>query len=166
LTREERTTLNRAFDTWGVFDFFKEKQLLVTDENPKKVLIVSSAARQFLSRTDLLYAGLVIGDLQKGFTPTIAGADLFARNKKKNDYYVTVNDKAEQLVLYGRDVMGDSLTIPSESLDENQLVIILNSRQEAIGTGRTRFAGKSLLQKGRITITTIADAGKYLRDEG
>jgi len=50
-------------------------------------------------------------------------------------------------------------------LDENELVIILNSRLEAIGIGRTRFAGKSLLNKGKITITTVSDAGYYLRDE-
>ena len=69
-------------------------------------------------------------------------------------------------VLYGRDVMGDSISLASDKLDENELVIILNSKQEAIGIGRTRFAGKSIFQKGRITITTLVDAGLYLRNEG
>jgi predicted RNA-binding protein (TIGR00451 family) len=77
-----------------------------------------------------------------------------------------VNENAEKLVLYGRDIMGDSIVSASEALDENELVIITNEKREAIGVGRTRFAGKSILAKGRITITTLADAGQYLRDEG
>ena len=76
-----------------------------------------------------------------------------------------VGDNAEKLVLYGRDVMGDSIIEAAPDLDENELVIMTNLRDEAIGIGRTRFAGKSLLQEGRITITTLADAGRYLRDE-
>jgi ribosome biogenesis protein Nip4 len=96
----------------------------------------------------------------------MAGADLFARCGKRNAFYITVNEKAEKLVLYGRDVMGDSILEASDMLDENELVIILNSRLEAIGIGRTRFAGKSLLQKGRATVTTVVDAGYYLREEG
>jgi ribosome biogenesis protein Nip4 len=110
--------------------------------------------------------GLAIGELKKEFVPSMAAADLFARWGKRNRFYVTVNENAEKLVLYGRDVMGDSILDVSDMLDENELVIILNSRLEAIGIGRTRFAGKSLYQKGRITITTVADAGYYLREEG
>lgn len=115
--------------------------------------------------------GLAIGEMRREFVPTIAGVDLFAKlvkkqNNDKNKYYITVNENAERLVLYGRDIMGDSIIDASEMLDENELVAILNRNGEAIGTGRTRFAGRSLLQKGKITITTITDAGHYLREEG
>ena len=51
-------------------------------------------------------------------------------------------------------------------LGENELVIVLNTASEAIAVGRTRFASKSLFQRGRVTVTTIADAGYYLREEG
>jgi len=111
-------------------------------------------------------AGLEIGHLKKQFMPSISGADIFARLGKRNKFYVTVNENAEKLVLYSRDVMGESIVEVSGELDENDLVIILNTKQEAIGIGRTRFAGTSLLQKGKATITTLADAGYYLRDEG
>jgi 60S ribosome subunit biogenesis protein NIP7 len=165
-TREERTTLNRALDRWGVFEFFEDKALVIAEGTPDKVCLVSAGLRPILSKSGPEYAGLVIGELQKGFTPSVQGADLFARHTKKDQHYVAVSDNAEQLVLYGRDVMGDSVTHASDALDENQLVIFLNSRKEAIGVGRTRFAGKSITLKGRITVTTIADAGSYLRDEG
>jgi predicted RNA-binding protein (TIGR00451 family) len=164
-TRDERTTLSRAFDRWGVFDLLKEKAILISDGDPRQVHLLSAAAEHAALSFDALHAGLVIGTLRKSFMPTLAGADLFARDAA-NEYYVTVGENAEQLVLYGRDVMGDSIASVSEGLDENELVIILNTRREAIAVGRTRFAGKAILQKGRITITTLADAGQYLRDEG
>jgi 60S ribosome subunit biogenesis protein NIP7 len=166
LSREEQTAVKRAFHRWGVFEFFKDKSLLVDEGDQKKICMLSPGLVSRLPMVAPEYAGLVIGVLQKGFTPSIPGADLFVRHAKRNGYYVTVSDNAEQLVLYGRDVMGDSITTVSDTLDENELVIILNSKQEAIGIGRTRFAGKSILQKKKVTITTLADAGLYLRDEG
>jgi predicted RNA-binding protein (TIGR00451 family) len=164
-TRDERTTLNRSFDRWGVFEFLKEQPILISEGDPKQVCLLSASAMQAALNFDALYAGLVIGTLQKSFLPSLAGADLFARHAA-NQYYVVVNENAEKLVLYGRDIMGDSIVSASEALDENELIIITNEKREAIGVGRTRFAGKSILAKGRITITTLADAGQYLRDEG
>jgi predicted RNA-binding protein (TIGR00451 family) len=166
LTKEERTAMNRAFDRWGVFDFFKDKILLIAENTSKSVCLLTTELYPVALRLGPEHAGLTLGILRKGFTPSMAGADIFARQATRKDRYVTVNENAEQLVLYGRDVMGDSITSASDSLDENELVIIVNGLQEAIGIGRTRFAGKGILQRGRITVTTVADAGKYLRDEG
>jgi ribosome biogenesis protein Nip4 len=170
-TREERTLINRALDRWGAFDFFQDKVILVGDSNkgsrqvclvPKGIIIETAIVQR-----QPYFAGLVLGQLKKQFMPSMQGADLFARVGRRNEYYVTVNKNSEQLVLYGRDVMGDSIVEASDSrLGENEVVILLNAKQEAIGIGRTRFGGKSLLQKGKITVTTLADAGYYLREEG
>ncbi len=157
--------MNRALDRWGVFEFFDGKTLMTSEAEPRVICLTSSELVR-LSKFEPAYAGLVIGELKRGFTPSLPGADLFARFSTKKEYYVTVNDNAEKLVLYGRDVMGDSIADASEDLDENELVILLNGKREAIGLGRTRFTGKSIRQAGRITITTILDAGSYLRDEG
>ena len=165
-TREEKTQIGRALDRWGVFDYFKERARLVREDGvSRQVCAVPAELEQSLDRAPPYFAGLVIGELKKQFVPSVAGADLFARVGKPNRFYVTVNENAEKLILYGRDVMGDSIAEASEDLGENELVIFLNEKSEAIGVGRTRFAGKLLLQKGRITIGTVADAGYYLRDE-
>lgn len=183
-TREEQTVINRALDRWGAFDALASSgaaafAFLVRDEGPatkKKQQVCIIASRDLAEKAVALnprVAGLAIGKLggkkKKQFTPTLQGADLFARvGKKKKEgkfYYVAVGDAAEKLVLYGRDVMGDSVLEASPELGENELVILVNARGEALGIGRTRFAGRSLLQKGRVTITTLADAGSYLRDE-
>jgi len=165
LTRVERTLVNRAFDRWGVFDFFKDKSLLIQENGTKKICLVPDWAESILHLQPYL-AGLIIGDLKKQFVPSMAGAHLFSQLSKANEFHVHVNDNAEKLVIYGRDVMGESITQASSLLNENELVILLNQKSEAIGIGRTRFAGKSIFQKGRITITTIADLGYYLREEG
>ncbi len=172
-TREERTQINRALDRWGAFEFFKHKTLLIIQElgtKKKVVCLVTGGIEKAVQVIDPYSAGLVIGELKKHFIPSIAGADLFARygdrRRRKDKYYIVVGEKAENLVLYGRDIMGESIVAASDALDENELVIVLNTAFEAIAVGRTRFASKSLLQKGRVTVSTIADAGYYLREEG
>ena len=169
-TKEERTLINRALDRWGAFEFFKHKSLIIQEVGTKKnkvVCLVTDGIEKVVQRLDPYSAGLAIGELKKQFLPSIAGADLFARyGERNNKYYIMVGDQAEKLVLYGRDIMGESIVEASETLDENELVIVLNTAFEAIAVGRTRFAGRSLFQKGRVTVSTIADAGYYLREEG
>ncbi|HKH86265.1 MAG TPA: NIP7 N-terminal domain-related protein [Nitrososphaera sp.] len=167
--REERTQINRALDRWGAFEFFKHKPLIIQEVGTKKkivCLVTGGIEKAIQVMEDPYSAGLAIGELKKQFIPSIAGADLFARYGKRNKYYITVGEKAENLVLYGRDIMGESIEAASDALDENELVIVLNTAFEAIAVGRTRFAGRSLFQKGRVTVSTIADAGYYLREEG
>jgi 60S ribosome subunit biogenesis protein NIP7 len=166
-TRDERTAINRALDRWGAFNALSGGTFLIKEEGKAKtVCLASPQAGESAVSLQPRYAGLPIGELAKQFLPTLAGADLFARSGGSGRYYVSVKENAEQLVLYGRDVMGESIVRAEGDLDENELVIITNRGGEAIGIGRTRFTGKGILQNGRVTITTVADAGRYLRDEG
>jgi ribosome biogenesis protein Nip4 len=170
---DERTKINRALDRWGAFEFFKDKALMIQKDDKKKAVVVCLVTDRIEEMMMMMIhmmqpfsLGLAIGELKKQFLPSIAGADLFARYGERNKFYIVVGEKAENLVLYGRDLMGESIVEASDALDENELVIVLNTASEAIAVGRTRFAGKSLFQKGRVTVTTIADAGYYLREEG
>ena len=165
LSRQEKTRIKRALDRWGVFEFFKDNQILIEDGGSKTVTVASAGTEMFIPMQPF-FIGLPIGELKKQFVPSMAGADLFARSGKLNKFYVTVNANAEKLVLYGRDIMGDSIVEVSDELAENELIIVLNERHEAIGIGRTRFAGNCLRQRGRITVTNVLDAGRYLREEG
>jgi 60S ribosome subunit biogenesis protein NIP7 len=168
--RAERTQINRALDRWGAFEFFKDKAFLIEKDGKKKVvvcLVTDRLEEMMMIRTTNLYrSGLAIGELKKQFIPSIAGADLFARYGERNKFYIAVSEKAENLLLYGRDIMGESIIEASDALHENELVIVLNKWFEAIAVGRTRFACRSLFQKGRVTVTNISDAGYYLREEG
>jgi 60S ribosome subunit biogenesis protein NIP7 len=168
--RAERTQINRALDRWGAFEFFKDKAFLIEKDGKKKVVVCLVTDRveevMMIHTTNLYRSGLAIGELKKQFIPSIAGADLFARYGERNKFYIAVSEKAENLLLYGRDIIGESIIEASDALHENELVIVLNKWFEAIAVGRTRFAGRSLFQKGRVTVTNIFDAGYYLREEG
>jgi len=166
-TGVEKTLINRALDRWGVFEVFKEKMIIIEENGrSKKVLLVPRELKPLIMKMRPYKAGLGIGELKKQFMPSMPGADLFARIGKRNDFYITVNEIAEKLVLYGRDVMGESIVEASSKIGENELVIVLNSMLEAIAIGRTRFDGKYLFQRGKVTVTTLTDAGYYLREEG
>ncbi|MFL6344712.1 MAG: PUA domain-containing protein [Nitrososphaeraceae archaeon] len=93
------------------------------------------------------------------------GADLIARTSKKFPHIV-VNETAEKLILYGRDVLGQSIVQTSEMLRESEIIILLNTRKEPIGIGRTKVSGESLLSQDKSTVVTLVDAGYYLRSEG
>lgn len=164
-TRQEMTLIKRALDRWGVFEFFKDRSLMIQENHYRTVCLVPRELESVVKMLPFV-AGLAIGELKKQFMPSMAGADLFVRSGKKKAFCIIVNENAEKLVLYGRDIMGQSILEAPDMIADNELVIILNIRHEAIGIGRTRFAGRSLLQKGRVTVTTIADAGIYLREEG
>jgi ribosome biogenesis protein Nip4 len=169
--KNQRTKINRALDRWGAFEFFKDKTLLITRQDAKKKglvwLVNNNIAELMTHMADPPFSlGLAIGELRKEFIPSIAGADLFARYGKRSKFYVVVNEKAEKLVLYGRDIMGESVMEASSDLAENELVIMVNTSFDAIAIGRTRFLGSSLFKSGRVTITNISDAGYYLREEG
>lgn len=165
--RQEITVLRRAFDRWGIFGFFKEKSLLIKEEDHgvREVYFLSTALERIVSVQQPVHAGLKIGELKKSFLPSMQGADIIARMSKKFPYIV-VNEVAEKIILYGRNVLGQSILETAENLKENEIVLLLNINKEPIGIGRTKFSGYSLLQENKSTVDTLVDAGYYLRSEG
>lgn len=161
-TREERTLLNRFFNNWGVFDYFKDRNILVKENEMRGVYLMSEKVKTFALEHTPIIAGLRLGDLRKNFLPSLECASIIAENSDRRK--VVVNDKAAALVLYGRDIFGSSVVSHSDDFDENEIVLVTNKAGEVLAIGRTRFSSK-LIQKDAVTITNIADRGSYLRDE-
>lgn len=162
LTREEKTMLNRFFDKWGMFDYFKDKSLLIKENTDREVYLMNDEVRKLALKQDPVLAGIKLGDMKKQFWLSIECAAIFA--KYSNKRRVVVSEQAEALVLYGRDVFGDSIVNHTDDFGENEIVLIINRNGEAIGIGRTRFPSEKITKSG-VTITTIADRGIYLREE-
>ena len=169
-TKEELTQLRRSFDRWGIFAFMEAQPLLINHNRlvNKKEVHVTTKTSQAIVRLQTLQpyqVGLAIGELRnKKFIPSLPGAEIIARYSV-NFPYVVVNEIAEGLVLYGRDILGESVVEVSNRLDQNKTLIILNKNRESIGIGRTRFSGEGLFQKGEVTVYTLCDAGIYLRNQ-
>lgn len=172
-TREELTLLRRSFDHWGIFDFVLDKEILIREKSYngtriREVYLTTKNNSKLLSENESLsYIGMLIGHLKRrSFVPSMAGADLISR-VGVNFPYVTVNQTAEALVLYGRDIMYASIVDYRDLRKNNTIVIILNENRVAIGLGITTVPidENSHIVDNRIVIKTIVDSGHYLRNE-
>ena len=107
--------------------------------------------------------GLKIGTIKnKKFFPGLNFAELVVKHNRNMDYpHVIINTKAENLVVFGRDIMGSSILYVFNDVRENQQVIILNHNKEVIGLGRTRYSRRLITRPNIITIDTIQDIGTY-----
>ena len=166
-TREESTTLRRAFHWWGIFEFLQDKPLSIKDQindSAKQVYLLTPEVEGISLGRVLAHAGLMIGIFKKKFMLSMAGADLVARESKKFPH-VVVDDDAEKAILYGKNILGESIVENTEIIVENQLLIILNLHREAIWIGMTKYHARYLPQRGIATVMTLIDAGIYLRNE-
>lgn len=165
LKKNELTLVRRGFDYWGAFELSKELDLIARQAEPPAVYVVTPGVRYYAIGREPVpdMAGLHIGDVgKKQFNLTLEGAYMIARVSDRKKLKVT--GQAESLVLYGRDVFGSSITWADESIAQNERVIIANKYGEAIGLGRARY-GYDGLFTDRVTVTTEADIGLYIRDQ-
>jgi ribosome biogenesis protein Nip4 len=158
-TRQELTVLRRGFNSWGLFDYVIDKEILlcekkVKESKIKEVYLTTKDNFKVISEdASLSHIGMLI-------------ADLIARVGAKFPF-VTVNQTAEALVLYGRDIMHGSILEYGNLSKNNAILIILNENRVPIGLGITTVSlGKNTYTSDKtIVIKTIVDAGHYLRNE-
>ena len=107
--------------------------------------------------------GLKIGTIKnRKFSPGLNFAEFVVKHNRNMDYpYVIINTKAENLIVFGRDIMGSSILSFFKDIKENQQVIILNHNKEVIGLGKSRYSGSLIIQPNIITIDTTQDIGTY-----
>ena len=172
-TLQEFTVLRRSFDHWGIFDFVLDKEILVIEKKlngskTKDVYLTTRDNSKTISENPFLsHIGILIGCLKRrNFVPSMAGADLISR-VGNNFPFVTVNQIAEALVLYGRDIMYASILDYGDLSKNNTILIILNENRVAIGLGinTVPIAKDIQILDDRVVIKTIVDAGHYLRNE-
>jgi 60S ribosome subunit biogenesis protein NIP7 len=167
---QELTQLRRSFDRWGIFAFMESQKLVINYDRilkKREVLVSTDALLDTISKVTLQpdEMGLAIGQIRnKKFIPSLSGAEIIAKHSRHFPY-VMINEIGEALVLYGRDIFGDSVKEVSKGLNQNQTTIILNQNRESIGIGQTRFSEENLFKKGKVTVYTTVDAGIYLRDQ-
>lgn len=166
-TREENTIIRREFNRWGIFNYIKDKIFVIKDSqnNNKELFVIPLNLKNFIYCSYSCYGGLPIGILQKKkFLPSITFFSIVA--KYGNSFlYVIVDCNAEKLILYGKDIFGDSIIFASPDIQENSLILILNKSKEFLGIGRSRFEATRIKDNGKVTVNTLLDLGIYLRCE-
>jgi 60S ribosome subunit biogenesis protein NIP7 len=167
LTREEKTIIRREFNKWGIFNYLKDKvfALKECEDNVKCIFIIPLVLKKLVFYPYSCYGGLQIGKIKKKkFIPSITFFDLVA--KYSNTFlYVIVDCIGEKLILYGRDIFGNSILYASQNIEENSILLILNKSKELLGVGKARFHTTRIKENGKVTINTLLDIGTYLRSE-
>ena len=164
LTRQEKTIILREFNKWGIFNYLQDKILAVKEcENSIKYLfLIPSVLEKFIFYPCTCFGGLPIGNLhKKKFLPSIPFFDVVAKYSN-NFLYVIVNSNGEKLILYGRDVFGNSIEYASPGIEENSIILILSKSKELLGVGRARFSTTKIKENEKVTINTLLDLGTYL----
>jgi len=187
------TVLKRAFNNWGIFGLYGKVDIIVKQSGKnnwnskieKKPL--SNSGEKKDNRDDLqvhvcsnrvqkelavnlqpAHSGIIIGQIKdKRFLPNLSFAELVVRHNPKLNYpYAILENKSSNLVMYGRDIMGNAIVDFFNGIKENQILIVLNQKKEVIGIGRSRFSGNLIAQSDKITIDNIQDIGThYLKGE-
>ena len=167
LTRQEKTVILREFNRWGIFNYLHDKIFTVedADKNLKCLFIIPLVLKSLIFFPHTCSGGLPIGKLQKKkFLPSIAFFDIVT--KYSNSFlYVIVDKNGEKLILYGRDIFGNSILYASPEIEQNSILLILNKSKELLGIGRSRFHITKIKENGKVTINTLMDIGTYLRSE-
>lgn len=163
---EERQAVEAFFDALerGLAGRVLEgHELAVVDVKGARYAVLTSRASLALPAEllqDCQAAGLAIGTLEgDGFHLDLQGAVLAARHTLRQT--VRVTEHAARLFLYGRNILGDSITHHDDRLVRGDACILTNTRNEAMGLGTV--VG-SLKGKGE-AVHPIHDLGTYLRDQ-
>ncbi len=112
------------------------------------------------SRAEIFTAGIHIARIKRGKITPLLGLLAIIRLAEKippPTGYAVVNEKAEKLFLYGKDVFQENILKLSQPGCNKNYVIVLNEHNDALGWGRIRK------QQNTIYIQNIIDVGWYLR---
>lgn len=106
-------------------------------------------------------AGLFLGEVDRyRFHLSLEGAYEVGRRTKENRVFVS--DKAAQLFLYGRDVLGEGIERWDPGVKRGNVALVTTLRGDVIGLAEVLMA---LPGNGRV-LEPLADRGWYLREGG
>ncbi len=154
-------------EEWKILkNFEKEFGIDLRRIFPEKIFLISSGRKEIFMVDDFVYKiynkinreiysiGLYIGEIRgKYFLISLELASIiepFTNNK------IVVNEKAEQLFLYGRDIFKESIVKEYKRFKLGERCLVLNKRHEVLGIGKYE----------RNIVKNLMDRGWYLRRGG
>src|SRR3989339_68510 len=110
-------------------------------------------------KRDVFSLGIYLGcDSGKHFEPSPALIDIISKLAGAEKFRIFVNEKAETLFLYGRNILEESISRNPNNIKEG-LVLIQNDKDENLGYGLFQTQGDD------VVIKNLLDKGEYLRKE-
>lgn len=155
INSEERSAVYRLVNKLGADGekIFKNKKLVAMLDGRKEIFVTNLTVLCILNKLKKTpySVGLFIGEIRRrSFILGIEGGSIISAHAKKK---VSLDDKAEQLFLYGRDVFTESALGGSNS---EGICLVANKNSEFLGIG---------MKRGNV-IKNLNDKGWYLRRGG
>lgn len=154
LDTAERRAIERMNEEFGVNidEIIGDKTLLMSLEGRCEIFATTPQVVQVLEGLgrNPYSVGLYIGEIKGGrFFLGLEGASLIAPHTTKR---VIVNENAEQLFLYGRDVFYNSI-VDFSACKRGDRCLIVNTKSELLGIGKVE----------KDMVKNLMDRGWYLR---
>ena len=171
MTQEEYDLLRSSLAEWLTEEQTKKflsKNFFIVGEGKQRELFISNkAVDKFFEKNPKIspYSiGLGFGEFKKEEVfLTLSGASIIAQETFKQ---IKINQEAEQLFLYRRNILCKSILELDFSLSKNEKVMVLNKSGDFLGIGKLKISGKEIfLEKNfeKTAIENILDLGWYLR---
>lgn len=168
-TMEEVSKIRETLREWTGRDVYREitsrKVVIVGEGKINEIFLVPIEVYDILNRTKNIrmpyYLGLFFGEIDGEFKISLEGLWLISRYSKEKG--IIVSEKGEQLFLYGRDVLEESIIEVGSSVRAGKKVIVFNKFYEPLGLGVMVKRSDKRTGKPKVIIKNILDRGWYLR---
>lgn len=172
LREEERNDLREALIFWIQADkaneILKNNKFFVGEGRWKELFITNNKVKGLLDKNKEIspYSiGLGFGEYRKdyGLILSLSGASLIAKYSNRS---IKVNEKAESLFLYRRNILCQSILEINNDLGIDEKVLVVNEHNEFLGIGKLKLSPlKVFLEKyeQQVAIKNLMDLGWYLR---
>jgi len=165
--KKESKVIRQALRAYNSLDFLEDHDMLIKEGDKKEVYALSKDLTDFIDKfknLNIVCAGIKVGEVGKRFRFSLEGTFYLAKKKRKRVY---VNSRGEMLFLYGRDIFAGSVVKVTEDVEENDIVMICNTKGDILGIGKSRFDADRMrsVEKDRVVVENLVDRGEYLRKE-
>ena len=171
LHEKEKNALQEALSFWVPIE--KENEILkghkfyVGEGRWKELFITNNKVKALLDKNPDInpYSiGLGFGEFRdNGFILSLSAASMIA---KFSDRSIKVNEKAESLFLYRRNILCQSILEINNDLKIDEKVLVVNEHSDFLGIGQLKITpSRVFLEKyeQQLAIKNLMDLGWYLR---
>lgn len=168
MTSSEEGIFKESLSYWlKDMKLIEKNQFLIGEGNWIEVFVVSKEVADSLNKNPKITpysTGLGIGEIKDGeFILSLSGGEFISKYTKRK---AVINDKAEQLFLYKRNILGKSVLDIDNSLNKMDKLLIFNEKEDYLGIGQLLIDKSeitSLEFSNQIVLKNIVDLGWYLR---
>ncbi|MHA1126098.1 MAG: NIP7 pre-PUA domain-containing protein [Candidatus Heimdallarchaeota archaeon] len=133
------------------------KELFITNNKVKVILDKNTNISPYS-------IGMGFGEFrEKGLNISLSGASMIAQHSNRA---IKVNEKAESLFLYRRNILCQSILEINNDLEIDEKVLVVNEHNDFLGIGQLKISPQRVfLEKyeNQLAIKNLMDLGWYLR---